>query len=127
MRVERSLLGAYPSEGSGKTEYAKSLNPSAASIKDEAAHNASDELAEKAFNKNADDRNIDEKLEQLNQTAELFNKAIRFDKHEETGRTIIRVVNTENDEVISEIPPQKILDILARIEQTIGLLFDEKV
>jgi len=126
MRVERSLLGAYPSEGNGKAEYAKAMNPSAAAMKDETARNINNELTEKAFNKNADERNIDEKLEQLNQTVKLFDKAIRFEKHEGTGRTIIRVVNTEDDEIISEIPPQKILDILARIEQTIGLLFDEK-
>lgn len=125
MRVERSLLGAYPSEGTGKTEYAKSQNPSLTPMTDE-AHGTRDELLEKTFNKNNDERNLDEKLDQLNQAAELFGKAIRFEKHEETGRMIIRVVSTADDKVISEIPPRKILDTLARIEQTIGLLFDEK-
>lgn len=67
-----------------------------------------------------------EKVEQLNETAQLFNKKLHFEIHEETQRIMVQVMYADTGEVIREIPPQRILDLLARIEQALGILVDEK-
>jgi uncharacterized FlaG/YvyC family protein len=37
------------------------------------------------------------------------------------------VIEKESNKVITEIPPQILLDIDARIEKFIGILFDKKI
>ena len=39
---------------------------------------------------------------------------------------MVRVVNVFTDEVIKEIPPEEVLDTVARIREMIGLLIDER-
>ena len=50
---------------------------------------------------------------------------LNFNVHEATGRVEVQVIDTSTDEVIREIPPESRLDTLARIQELIGLLFDE--
>ena len=50
---------------------------------------------------------------------------LRFSKHDETGRTLIRVINKDTKELIREIPPEKVLDLAARLSDMIGIIFDE--
>ena len=50
---------------------------------------------------------------------------LRFAKHDGTGRTVIRVINKDTKELIREIPPEKVLDLAARLSDMIGILFYE--
>ncbi|NLY90583.1 MAG: flagellar protein FlaG [Firmicutes bacterium] len=70
---------------------------------------------------------LEEKVKQLNETVEIFDKRIHFEIHEETERIMVQVIEKETEEIISEIPPEKILDLVARIEEMIGLIIDKKV
>jgi flagellar protein FlaG len=70
---------------------------------------------------------LEEKLKQLNETVEIFHKKIHFQIHEKTNRIMVQVIEKATDEVISEIPPEKILDLVARIEEMIGIIVDQKV
>lgn len=70
-----------------------------------------------------------EQVEKLNKVALIFDKRINFEIHEETGRVMTKVVSKESGEVLREIPPEQILNILAQMEDTLGLgiLVDEQV
>lgn len=70
---------------------------------------------------------IDEKVDKLNSTMELFNRKFHFKVHEKTNRVIVQVLNSETGEIISEIPPEKVLDMMAGMEKAIGLIVDAKV
>jgi flagellar protein FlaG len=70
---------------------------------------------------------LEDKVEQLNKTVEIFDRRIHFQIHEETNRIMVQVVEVETEEVLTEIPPEKILDLVARIEEMIGLIVDKKV
>lgn len=50
---------------------------------------------------------------------------VQFSIHEETGKTIIKIVDKENNEVIREIPSKEDLKRSARLRAYVGLLFDE--
>lgn len=49
-----------------------------------------------------------------------------FKYHEETNRISITVKDSDTDEVIREIPPEKALDMLAKAWELAGLMVDEK-
>ncbi len=53
-------------------------------------------------------------------------QGIRVDTmvHEQTGRYVIRVLDSESGEVIREFPPIEVLDAVAMIEEVGGSIFD---
>jgi flagellar protein FlaG len=46
--------------------------------------------------------------------------------HEDTERIVVEVVNKDSGEVIRQIPPEYILDIMAKIDALLGVFVDEK-
>ncbi|MCL6558519.1 MAG: flagellar protein FlaG [Firmicutes bacterium] len=65
-------------------------------------------------------------LEKLNKTAPIFDFRFHFMIHEGTKRIMVQIIDQETGEVLNEIPPEKILDLVARIQELVGLLVDEK-
>lgn len=61
----------------------------------------------------------------LNRTLEAVDKRLKFLVHEETERVYVQVIDKETGEVIKEIPPEKILNLVAQLQKLIGLLIDE--
>ena len=49
-----------------------------------------------------------------------------FSVHEATGTVKVDVTDKETGEVIREIPPQQVLNLMARIDEMMGMLYDEK-
>jgi len=68
----------------------------------------------------------EELAEKMNAAAELFNKAVEF-KVFEGNRIIIRVIDKTTDEVLTEFPPERLLEALRSMERSLGILIDEKV
>lgn len=69
---------------------------------------------------------VESAVESINNDMEHINRALRFAVHEDTQRLMVRVVNVLTDEVIKEVPPEEVLDTVARIREMIGLLIDER-
>ena len=69
---------------------------------------------------------LQDAVEKVNITADTFNISLRFRIHEESERIMVQVVNLENNEVIKEIPPEKILNVVAQIQNIIGLFIDTR-
>ena len=57
---------------------------------------------------------------------ELLNTRLSFTIDEDTGATVVSIINSETGEVIKKIPPDEILSLKKRIGEMIGLLLDEK-
>lgn len=69
---------------------------------------------------------LSEEVERLNDTADIYNVGVRFRVHKETERIMVQVYDRRSDEVIREIPPEQVLNLVAQIQQMIGLLLDEQ-
>ncbi len=52
---------------------------------------------------------------------------ITFDIDEDTGRSVVRVLDKETGEVIRQVPPEELLTLVARMRQLSGLIFSEEV
>lgn len=48
-----------------------------------------------------------------------------FSYHEETKRVSIKVINSDTNEIIREIPPEETLDMLTKMWEVAGILVDE--
>ena len=77
-----------------------------------------------------DEKGLQQKVEtatkQLNQVMETFDKGLRFRVHEGTGRTYVQVMDENSHKVVREIPTQKVLDMLARFHDVLGMIFDSQ-
>lgn len=63
---------------------------------------------------------------EANEALEVVNTQLVFQVHEGTGRPLIRLVESATQEVIREIPSEKMLDVLAGIWEWAGLIVDRK-
>ena len=64
--------------------------------------------------------------EKMNHAAQIFDRSLKFQVHEETNTMMVSVVDTNTNKVIREIPPKEILDMFARMQDYLGLIFDKK-
>lgn len=76
---------------------------------------------------------LDYNKEDLQKAVEQANRVIfnndnhfEFKMHERTGRMMVKLVDNETKEIIKEIPPEKILDLVASIWDLVGILVDER-
>jgi len=53
------------------------------------------------------------------------NRTLLASVHEKTNRIQVKVICTETKEVVKEIPPEKTLDLFAKVLEMAGLLLDE--
>lgn len=49
-----------------------------------------------------------------------------FQVHEKTGKIMSKLINTDTGEVVREIPPEKILDVIAGLWEIAGIIIDDK-
>ncbi len=68
---------------------------------------------------------LQEALRRINQGVSVLEKRLHFIVDERTERVVVQVIDRESKEVIKQIPPQEVLDVLVRIRQVVGMLFDE--
>lgn len=57
---------------------------------------------------------------------QLENSEAVFGFHEETNRVTIKIVDKKTKEVIKELPPEKTLDMIAKVWEMAGLFVNEK-
>lgn len=70
---------------------------------------------------------VESQARALEKTFLAFNRRVRLAVNEEINQVIIKVVDSQTDKVIKEIPAEEIQHLIARIKETIGLLVDEKI
>jgi len=72
---------------------------------------------------------VEKAAEVMNETMKIYNYHLEFKPHKASGKMQVRVVDTDTDKVIREIPPEAILDCSARIRELLdhmaGILVDE--
>ncbi|SEF99511.1 flagellar protein FlaG [Caloramator fervidus] len=69
-------------------------------------------------------------VEKAVEVANKFLKAsthLKFEIHEKTNDVIVKIIRDDTGEVLKEIPPKKILDMVASMMEVFGLFIDEKI
>ena len=66
-------------------------------------------------------------LEQLRKSGDMFGRKLQFRVNEKLNRIIVKVIDTDTEKVIREIPSEEIQRLQERIKEMAGLLFDETI
>lgn len=65
-------------------------------------------------------------IDKANKAIAGYDRKFEYSVHEVTKDIIVKVINTETNEVIREIPPEKILDLVAKLWALAGIIVDER-
>lgn len=65
-------------------------------------------------------------IEQANRVLEIHGRRFNFFIHEPTREIIVQVIDSQTDEVVREIPPEQILDLMAKMLELAGIFVDER-
>ena len=73
-----------------------------------------------------DKQNVEFVSEAMNHFMQLMNADLQFSVHEKTHRVMVKLVDVSTKEVLKEIPSEDFLDMVAKIQEYIGMLIDKK-
>lgn len=66
-------------------------------------------------------------IEKANKKFTVYDRRFEFSIHEATKQIMVKVIDVNTEEVIREIPPEKILDIVAAIWEVAGIFVDKRI
>ena len=74
----------------------------------------------------ASEKQLKEAVKDLHKKLDNSNNEVMFGVHEATKRVTIKIVNKDTKKVVKEFPPEKTLDMIAKVWEMAGILVDEK-
>jgi flagellar protein FlaG len=57
---------------------------------------------------------------------ESIHRDLQIQVHKATNRIMVKVISTEDGKIIREIPSEELLNLAAKMEEMVGILFDKK-
>lgn len=66
-------------------------------------------------------------IEEANNKFIAYDRKFEYSIHEKTKQVMIKVLDSVTNEVIRELPPEKVIDIIAGIMEVAGLIVDKKI
>ncbi|MDO8826496.1 flagellar protein FlaG [Methylophaga sp.] len=70
---------------------------------------------------------IQDRVVELNSYMQSMNRSLQFSVDDQSGDTIIRVIDSETDEVIRQIPAEELLVLRSSLEEYRGMLLEMRV
>lgn len=74
-----------------------------------------------------DEKNLQQITEQLNDFMQSLNTSIHFELHQATETLMVQVEDSQTHKVIKEVPSSELLDMMAKLRESIGAFVDKKV
>lgn len=87
------------------------------------AENQSQAQAQQQMDKNAQIRKA---VNDINKSAAGDQSEAIFGIHDKTNRVTIKIIDKKTKEVIKEFPPEKTLDMIAKVWEMAGIMVDER-
>lgn len=73
-----------------------------------------------------DNSKLKENIDILNKLLKKHHTKIEFERHEVFNDMIFKIVDEETGEIVTEVPPKNILDMVAKLCELAGVLVDKK-
>ena len=82
--------------------------------------------------KNIEDKKYSEEevidfIEKANDQFVAYDRKFEFSIHEKTKQIMVKILDSTTNEVIKELPPEKVLDIVAGLWEVAGIIVDRKI
>ncbi|WP_308460931.1 flagellar protein FlaG [Brevibacillus formosus] len=91
-----------------------------------AAHPGDSQVAGNQLDKKHTRADLEREIESLNKFMQSSTTHLRFTLHEKLNEYYVQVVSDHDNTVVREIPSKKMMDMVAQMQEMIGLLVDEK-
>lgn len=92
---------------------------------------AGNDLPASEENQPVNEQQLREVVEQLNDHVQAINRDLHFSVDDDSGKTIIKVTNSETEELIRQIPSEEVLrisrNLAEQFDDATGLLFQTSV
>ncbi len=72
------------------------------------------------------EKNVSDAIAKVNKAIAGNDRKFEYSMHEKTKTIMVKVVDTRTNQVIQEMPPEKILNLVANLMQLAGLIVDER-
>ena len=66
-------------------------------------------------------------IEKANDQFVAYDRKFEFSIHEKTKQIMVKILDSTTNEVIKELPPEKVLDIVAGLWEVAGIIVDKKI
>ncbi len=73
-----------------------------------------------------DPKLLEKAVKDLSQGVQNMQRSLQFSIDESSGRTVIKVVDKNTQEVIRQIPEEQVLELAARLEKNAGVLVKDE-
>lgn len=103
---------AVPSETADQTQARPELATSSAKNADQSSSESTPDQVRKH-------------VEKMNNQLSAANHSIRFSVDDDSSEVVVKVVDTETDEVIKQIPPKEIVRLREHLQDMTGVLVEE--
>lgn len=77
--------------------------------------------------RNVEDQQLNKALEKANKSFQPFDRQFQRSYHEKTNAVMVKVIDSSTGDLIRELPPEKILDMVAHMLEVAGILVDKRV
>jgi len=81
---------------------------------------------EKRKQEEKEEKELTRAVGEMNERSDLLRRNLQFSVDDDSGRMVIKVVDSQTDEVIRQIPKEEMLEIARSLEKAEGLLFRAK-
>ena len=127
MDATKNQVKPIKSEKIEKSENIKNDEQSAKSINSQIKSKSISQMtAQQKSELPLSDKIMVDAIEKANKAIAGANRKIEYSIHEKTKEIMVKVINTETNEIIREIPSPKILDMVANMWEKAGILVDER-
>ncbi|EHQ51649.1 flagellar protein FlaG protein [Ectothiorhodospira sp. PHS-1] len=69
---------------------------------------------------------VDDAVNRINDFVQVVQRNLQFTIDDSTGKTVVKVFDSESEELIRQLPPDEILAVAAYLDEVRGLLVKEK-
>lgn len=83
--------------------------------------------AEASARKEAEPETLDEVVSGLNEMVQNLHRNLQFSVDDDSGETVIKVVDRETKEVVRQIPSEEVVRLRQRMQDAAGVLFQSAV
>ncbi|MCL5058546.1 MAG: flagellar protein FlaG [Actinobacteria bacterium] len=70
-------------------------------------------------------KEVEKAIDLFNETMKSYNTELQFTLHKSSGEYVVKIINTKDHTVIREIPPERVLDMVAHFKKMLGLIVDK--
>lgn len=123
-KTQTPTQAAKPDEVGGSVQVAQKVDSTTNVVENSREKGQAGSEEQQGKEQQAKNDQIRKAVEQLNKN--MGNSEAIFGIHEDTNRVMIKIVDKTTKEVIKELPPEKTLDMIAKVWDLAGILVDER-